>query len=136
QIMAERGGGVVFAVLPHPSDLQGMGSGNYPWEPYRQVMKDTADRCGVPLVSLPEVFRSQGRPARDLFLDQMHPTALGHKIMGLALGSTLQGRGWPSRPLLAGSPEGEPTVPEDPFEGKGQWRHAEQAVGESRGRGQ
>ncbi len=59
------------------------------WELYRQVMRDAALRLGVPILELPDLFNSSGYDADDLFLDEMHPTALGHRIIGEALARTL-----------------------------------------------
>jgi len=59
------------------------------WELYRQVMRDAALRLGVPILELPDLFKSSGYDASELFLDEMHPTALGHRIIGEALARTL-----------------------------------------------
>jgi hypothetical protein len=59
------------------------------WELYRRVMRDAALRLGVPILELPDLFKSSGYDATELFLDEMHPTALGHRIIGEALARTL-----------------------------------------------
>jgi lysophospholipase L1-like esterase len=59
------------------------------WELYRQVMREAALRLGVPILELPDLFKSSGYDAGELFLDEMHPTALGHRIIGEALARTL-----------------------------------------------
>ena len=59
------------------------------WELYRTVMRDTALRYGVPILEIPDLFKASGHNAEDLFLDEMHPSVLGHQIIGEALARTL-----------------------------------------------
>ena len=113
--MAERGGGVVFVMLPNRHDLQG-GRADPPWPPYRQVMRSMAQACDAPLVDLPSAFRADGRAF--LFLDEMHPSAVGHQLMADAIGKALKDKGWPEKPIVVRAPE-PISVPADPFEGKG-----------------
>jgi len=114
--MAERDGGVVFVILPNRHDLMG-GRANPPWPPYRTVMRSVAQSCGAPLVDLPAAFRADGRP--HLFLDEMHPSALGHRLMADTIAKTLREKGWPESPIRVRSPEPLQALPADPFEGKG-----------------
>ncbi len=114
--MAARGGGVVFVMLPNRHDLSG-GHPSPPWQPYRKVMRAVAESCGAPLVDLPKAFSRDGRPF--LFLDEMHPSAEGHRLMADTIAETLRSVGWPEQPIRVRAPSGAPPVVADPFEGKG-----------------
>jgi hypothetical protein len=115
-VMAERGGGVVFMVLPNRNDMDHSVT-NPPWAPYREVMRRTAKACGAPIVELPEAFATQGQPF--LFLDEMHPSPPGHALMAKAIEQTLRSAGWPDKPLQTRAPAQPITPPADPFEGRG-----------------
>lgn len=86
------------------------------WDPYRQVMRDTAARHGAPLIDVPDLFRASGRSREDLFLDEMHPTAVGHALMAEALVTLLRAQDWPSggRVMATGSGAALPDYT-DPF---------------------
>ena len=116
-VMADRGGGVVFVVLPNRHDVEG-GIEQPPWVPYRSVMRSTARACGAPIVELPEVFRAAGQPF--LFLDEMHPSVPGHQLMAKAIAQKLRQVGWPDQPLQTNAPTQPVTPPKDTFEGKGE----------------
>ena len=103
-------------ILPNRHDLGG-GEANPPWPPYRSVMRSVASACGAPIVDLPAVFRADGRA--HLFLDEMHPSPVGHKLMADAISKTLTDRGWPDRPIQVRAPAPITDIPADPFEGKG-----------------
>jgi hypothetical protein len=113
RLMAQRGGGVVYVMLPNREDLTG-GPAQPAWAPYRQVMRETAERWGAPLVAMPDVFKATGLAVTDLFFDEMHPTPLGHRILGEAVQAALA-NGWPRLTTPSGP------VPDytDPFEGIG-----------------
>jgi hypothetical protein len=93
------GAEVAFMVLPNREDLVTVYEAGAAWDPYRQVMRDTAQRHGAPVLELPELFRVSGLEADELFLDEMHPTAQGHALWAELVGGTLAERGW-----LAGQP--------------------------------
>jgi len=114
----EAGAEVVFLALANREDLRGTADAPGAWAPYRQVFREAADRAGAPLLDVPAAFRSSGEPADTLFLDEMHPTATGHTLMGDLLARALEG--WRGGALLmgAGVGGGRP-VYEDPYEGKG-----------------
>lgn len=118
-VMAARGGGVVFVLLPNIEDLSAP-RGLPVWAPYRDAMVRTAAACGAPLVSLPGVFAASGLAPQQLFLDQMHPTARGHGLMAGAIAGALEAAGWPEVPLRVQDPGGPVPVPSDPFEGQGE----------------
>lgn len=114
-LMAERGKGAVFLMLPNEEDIRPV-LPNPPWRTYREVFARTAEACGAPLVSGPDLFRAAGGT---LFLDKMHPNARGHRALGEGLAAALRAVGWPGRPLVARDP-GAIAVPEDEWEGKGE----------------
>ncbi len=117
-IMAARGSGVVFVLLPNREDIAAEAA-EPAWGPYRDVMRSAADRCGAPLVDGPAAFRATGESADALFLDLMHPTAEGHRWLYEAVASTLSGVGWPAAPLRVRTPDGAPPAITDRFEGHG-----------------
>lgn len=113
-LMHERGGGVLFVVLPNRNDLTGA-IPKPSWEIYRQVMRDTAQRHNAPIVSIPDAFRASGFSVNDLFVDQMHPSATGHWILGDAIARQLNALGWPASPIQVGAPTSPPPTYTDPF---------------------
>jgi lysophospholipase L1-like esterase len=115
KLMAGRGGGVVFVTLPNREDIVPRNDMEPAWAPYRRAMRETAERWGAPLVYMPDVFRATGLGVKDLFFDEMHPTARGHALLGEAIAAALA-NGWPTLPPAPSSPL--PTY-EDPFEGTG-----------------
>jgi hypothetical protein len=118
RLARSRGAEVLFIIPPNNEDLvpASEGSNGKAWDPYRQVMRDTAARYGAPLISMPEVFAASGKDRGQLFLDEMHPTALGHDLMGRELARVLQEKGWARGATLMGEGKGGgmPTY-EDPY---------------------
>jgi hypothetical protein len=117
-IAKSRDADVVFLLLSNNEDLgpQGDARAMKAWTPYREVMRETAERHGAPVIDVPALFQASGLSKQDLFLDKMHPTARGHRIIGEALGALLQERGWhEGKPLWRdGTGKSRPTY-EDPF---------------------
>jgi len=109
---------VVFLLLSNNEDLGPQGPDNAPkaWTPYRDVMRETAKRHGAPVLDVPELFRASGLSKEDLFLDKMHPTARGHRMIGEALAELLSERGWHEGASLWEEGTGEPRPSyTDPF---------------------
>ena len=93
----ERGVGVVFVRNANVHIAQGpLPGGPAIWQPYFQVMEALAEHHGVPLVEVSSVFGGR----TELFLDLMHPTAEGHRLIGQELASALVAADWPSERLL------------------------------------
>ena len=78
---------MVFLISPLPEDLSGAVSAEV--ELYRKVLRDAAGSAGAALVEGGQVFAGTGRPPEELWLDAVHPTAFGHRMLGRALASTL-----------------------------------------------
>jgi hypothetical protein len=85
---------VVFVMLANEEDLNPDSTGDKAWTPYRIVMRETAERVGAPLLNVTELFIDSGFPKESLFLDEMHPTAKGHEIMGKALAKVFEDADW------------------------------------------
>lgn len=56
-----------------------------PWTPYRAAMREIAADRDLPLVSMPEALAAAPEPHERLFLDPVHPSADGARIMAEAL---------------------------------------------------
>lgn len=55
---------------------------------YNKTIEEIAKALKVPLVDLVEGFAA--KEGKDLFLDERHPSALGHKIIAEGIFSTLK----------------------------------------------
>ena len=102
-------------MLANNEDLDTTPSQGKAWDPYRQVMKDTAARHGAPLLDIPTLFTESGLSKEALFLDEMHPTAEGHRLMGEALTALLEKHSWPESPLMGDGVGGSIPGYEDPY---------------------
>ena len=112
------GADVVFLLLSNNEDLGPQGPDNAPkaWTPYRDVMREAAERHGAPVVDVPALFRESGLSKEELFLDKMHPTATGHRMIGEALAKLLKEGGWTEGKSLWGEGTGAARPDyEDPF---------------------
>ena len=103
--MLARAGGVVFVILANREDLR-REAADPAWEPYRQVMRDAAQRWGAPIVDLPPAFQTSGLSVDGLFLDQMHPTPAGHRVLAEAVRAALGE--WPRTALRVHAPPPRP----------------------------
>jgi len=102
---AERGAGVIFL---SPSNLE-MATGTWDdrWTAYFDAQQALAEHHGSPLVSLKEPFMDSAlatdNSADHLYIDHMHPTVLGHRMIAEELDDALAAAGWPGNRLLAKS---------------------------------
>ncbi|MEC7983873.1 MAG: SUMF1/EgtB/PvdO family nonheme iron enzyme [Myxococcota bacterium] len=101
----DRDAEVMFLMLANEDDIKNGLNIFQAWEPYREVMRDTAKRHAIPLVSMVELFQKSGYSSKELFLDQMHPTVLGHRLLGEELSRVMEG--WASGGRLEGEPTGQ-----------------------------
>ena len=108
------GAEVVILVLAHPSDLAPEPGATPAWDIYRQALRDTATRHGLPVLDGPALFVESEQPVEALFSDALHPSDLGHRLLGEALAELLGG--WKSGQLVetGGTGEAQPTYV-DPF---------------------
>ncbi len=105
---------VIFVLLASQDDLAEAHGEPPAWALYRQIMRETAARVGAPVVEVPGLFQASGEGRDALFIDEMHPTATGHRLIGEALAASLQG--WAAgEPLEQGGTGGEVGTYEDPF---------------------
>ena len=56
-----------------------------PWFPYRVAQKEWANKNTVPRVDFSEVFAQYKGPKKSLFIDNMHPSVQGTKLMANAV---------------------------------------------------
>lgn len=88
-----RGGVPVIFVRPCPQvEARGQRTG-HDWMPYVEAQRAVAEHHGQELLDACEVFAGH----EDLFLDELHPSVEGHRLLGEALAA----RPWPS-PSAAG----------------------------------
>lgn len=67
--------------------------------PYRAAAQALAAAHGIPLVDMEDPFREAAGPRADLFLDEVHPSAAGNRIVADRLAAAIRHAG-----LLSGSP--------------------------------
>lgn len=110
-----QGAEVLFVVLANVEDLDREPSATSAWEPYRQVMRDTARRHGAQVIEVPSLFAASALSADTLFVDQMHPSATGHRLIARELLAVLRQADWVAGQRVMSSGLGGP-VPryEDP----------------------
>ena len=94
EMALDRNAEVIFVMLANEDDLRSEPNEGKAWTPYRTAMKLVAETYGAPLINVPSLFIDSGLSTQQLFLDEMHPTAAGHKIMGEALASVLTEKDW------------------------------------------
>ncbi len=111
ELVHEAGGEVMFLILANQEDLAPSGHGPAAWDPYRDVMRDTALRHGAPVVDVPALFRASGLGPSDLFIDAMHPSARGHELIADGIQAALFDRGWQDGKPLEADPKPGP-IPE------------------------
>ncbi len=109
--MYQRGGGVAFVALANREDLSP--TAEAAWYPYRDAMRLVASRWSAPIIELGPMFRESGLGRDSLFLDQMHPTATGHRILADGIAATLAT--WPDQPVRLQAPASPLPVFTDPF---------------------
>ncbi len=81
------GARVAFLILPAPMDFDKVPP-PITVQKYRYAMRSLAEKLGAPLVDGPAVFKAAHAPMT-CFLDQVHPSAQGHQLLGKALAEAL-----------------------------------------------
>ncbi len=94
----ERGVGVAFLSLAN-KDLVLRTYDEGSWDAYFKAQAAVAEHHGVPRVDAGEALRdAQGREdlaLGDLFVDELHPSGAGHRVIAEALADGLIAAGWP-----------------------------------------
>ncbi len=63
-----------------------------PWFPYREAAATWAGQKGVGVVDLPAAFAAAPGDPQALFIDNMHPSRMGAKVMAQALAAHVRAR--------------------------------------------
>ena len=98
---AARDVGVVLLTPPSPVEIVNAVQPPHQWTPYRRAQAAIARHYGLPHIDMTPVFKAayETDEPRDLtkyFLDDLHPTATGQRIMAQLLERVLKQRGWPT----------------------------------------
>ncbi len=88
QLIEDNGGKTAFLLLPGRQDVQHGRLGDFR-EGYREVMRGVASDLGAPIADMPSKFKDVGRP-REYFLDDVHPTVKGYRIIASELKTVLE----------------------------------------------
>ncbi len=99
---------VMFMILANEEDIEPSSDGPAAWDPYRRAIRDTAARHCSPVLDVPALFQASGLGKDELLLDEMHPSAQGHRIIAEALASILEERGWPEGAPIESDPKPGP----------------------------
>ena len=100
-----RNAGVVLFTPPSPVEIEAKVRPPHQWEPYRQAQRNIAALHGVPHVDSTAAFAAaiaheSNQGLDSWFLDDLHPTAQGQRLMAKLGVRALKARGWPSDPVL------------------------------------
>jgi len=79
----------LFLILPAPMDFSTDRYEPSTVEQFRSIIRKVAQQFRVPLVDGPALFRKAGA-GLECFLDNTHPSARGHHILGLAVADALE----------------------------------------------
>jgi hypothetical protein len=107
----DRGVGAAFIAPANDGLVSQRFRGTAGWDPYFDAQAKVAAWHGLPVIPILGAFQAATRDGdSDLFLDEMHPTALGHRVLGEAVAQGLITSGWPEDRLLGRA---------EPFDGQG-----------------
>ena len=105
---------VAFLAFANAVDLGDDTDGAIAWPLYREVMQAVAKRVGAPFLPVKDAFVNSGNDHLTLFLDEMHPTPVGHAIIADTLAATFLP--WRDGASLMTSPDLTPlSTWDDPF---------------------
>lgn len=97
----DRGIGAAFIAPANDGMVSRRFRGTAGWDPYFDAQAKVAAWHGLPVIRILETFQGVADAGGgDLFLDEMHPTALGHRLLGDAVADGLIAAGWPEDRLL------------------------------------
>lgn len=80
-----RSAAVMYMSLANSVDLGAPTDGAIAWTLYREVMAHVATQTGSPFVEVVPVFEASGVPWDELFIDELHPSETGHRLIASAL---------------------------------------------------
>lgn len=105
-----RGIGVVFLTLTNIERVtMTLAAEEWSWEPYFKVQREVAAWHDLPNFDAQMVFvASNQKDPTDLFVDSMHPSALGHRIFAGYSAWRLVADGWPDTRRFFGKSESFP----------------------------
>ncbi|MDO9280586.1 MAG: SGNH/GDSL hydrolase family protein [Pseudomonadota bacterium] len=96
--------GVLFLTLTNLERVKGDRT-RVSWEPYLAAQREVALFHGAPLLDAQLVYTSANlADPQDLFVDAMHPSALGHQLLARLTARRLVGDGWPTRARYVAPP--------------------------------
>ncbi len=104
---AERNIGVALVAPVNRQMAEQLVGPDVAWSPYFDAQKAVAKHHGIPVIDLAPTLieAAKEHPGADLYLDEMHPTALGAGYFADALVGGILASGWPdSRPLGRSEP--------------------------------
>ncbi|MDP6932654.1 MAG: SGNH/GDSL hydrolase family protein, partial [Myxococcota bacterium] len=108
---ADRGVGVVLLAPCNVESVQGRLESS--WLPYFEAQRQVAAHHQVPLVELRDAFAETAdqlpRGASALFVDQVHPSIEGHRLLAATLAGALTDADWPREGLIATSKTFDPS---------------------------
>lgn len=105
---------VMYMSLANSVDLGAPTDGAIAWTLYREVMESVAAHTGSPFFEVVPVFEASGADWADLFIDELHPSQKGHKLIADALEKELTQWVQSGSFGLVAQPQ-ESTVWDDPF---------------------
>ena len=85
------------------------------WKPYFEAQKAMADAWQVPILDSLTALQKTGAPAKELFVDELHPSGKGHAAIASLIADLLLKQGWPPPPVPPAAP---PSLPQDPGGGQ------------------
>jgi len=112
---AERGIDAAFVAPVNRQMAEQLVAGDVAWQPYFDTQKAVAAHHDIPVIELAPTLVEAARQhdGSDLFLDEMHPTALGAGYFADALVAGLDASGWPDTRLRAGARPFDTTTVQD-----------------------
>jgi lysophospholipase L1-like esterase len=88
KLASDIGSQVAFLILPCIRDLEEAGVGDFR-DAYREAMREVAAELDAILIDTPAAF--VGQRSRIVFLDEVHPTAVGNRIIAKEAATALDG---------------------------------------------
>jgi lysophospholipase L1-like esterase len=95
--------GVILLTPPSPIEVEGIISPPHQWDAYRDMQTQVAEHHGIVHVQATPAFQAVYADTQDLpglFLDDLHPSVEGQKLLATVVQTALQEAGWPGNPLI------------------------------------